>query len=352
MLNPCGLKETAEQNPSCIHGPEVEEEESTGWLSRTDWFTFTLTLDLHSATERTAFVKSSSHEHPASGKSDEYQHLASVIIDRLSCTNLDKELQAVLKKSPGYAGKSGQILDVRRHRLGSHAACDVTEVIPLTSVKLPIELKRRPRDRQSGMCLRAAQWLRNAKTLVRGSKLKQPCQVLFKYAISNGRLEIRDEKQLECVLGLFRQALVGVAIDAARKMDHTVPDDLRRHRMQLCIDELALLGSQMEEDKGERKGEEQQEWDMFLSYRVAADLPVAETIYHRLSNVDNPATGKKWRVFWDRKCLPAGHNWEVSCVTHAHACTRTRTYAHAHTHTHTHTRTCIYQRYVSLAKAL
>jgi len=44
-------------------------------------------------------------------------------------------------------------------------------------------------------------------------------------------------------------------------------------------------------------------WDVFLSYRVDSDLDHAEELYHALI-----ASGL--RVWWDKKCLLPGLNWE------------------------------------------
>eukprot|EP01042_Synura_sphagnicola_P036298 gene36298-biopygen1040 len=44
-------------------------------------------------------------------------------------------------------------------------------------------------------------------------------------------------------------------------------------------------------------------WDVFLSYRVDSDSSHVEDLYHAL-------TGKGLKVWWDKKCLLPGQNWE------------------------------------------
>lgn len=54
-------------------------------------------------------------------------------------------------------------------------------------------------------------------------------------------------------------------------------------------------------------------WDVFLSYRVAADEDLVKEIYWRLCHRTVPVQGgkeRKLRVFWDRECLKPGERWE------------------------------------------
>jgi ankyrin repeat protein/serine/threonine protein kinase len=46
------------------------------------------------------------------------------------------------------------------------------------------------------------------------------------------------------------------------------------------------------------------QFDVFLSYRVSSDVSLVEEIYHRL-------TGKGFKVWWDKKCLPVGLDWKL-----------------------------------------
>ena len=50
-----------------------------------------------------------------------------------------------------------------------------------------------------------------------------------------------------------------------------------------------------------------QGWDVFLSYRVAADAALAEQLYDKL-------TMNGVRVWWDKRCLPPGKPWEDGFV--------------------------------------
>ena len=55
------------------------------------------------------------------------------------------------------------------------------------------------------------------------------------------------------------------------------------------------------------------QWDVFLSYRVAADEDLLKEIYWRLCHRTVPVQGgkeRKLRVFWDRECLKPGERWE------------------------------------------
>jgi len=53
-------------------------------------------------------------------------------------------------------------------------------------------------------------------------------------------------------------------------------------------------------------------WDIFLSYRVAADKKLAKELYWQLHSRTVMDCGKerKLRVFWDAECLKSGEKWE------------------------------------------
>jgi len=53
-------------------------------------------------------------------------------------------------------------------------------------------------------------------------------------------------------------------------------------------------------------------FDIFISYRVAADAKLVESLYDKLSLKEVEENGKvrKLRVFWDKKCLLPGKSWE------------------------------------------
>ena len=53
-------------------------------------------------------------------------------------------------------------------------------------------------------------------------------------------------------------------------------------------------------------------WDIFLSYRVAADLNLVDLLYSKLSSMSLEIDGeeRQLRVFWDKKCLHLGEAWE------------------------------------------
>jgi hypothetical protein len=55
-----------------------------------------------------------------------------------------------------------------------------------------------------------------------------------------------------------------------------------------------------------------QEFDVFLSYRVASDQDVAEMLFDTLE------TRHGLKVFWDKKCLKLGQRWEEGFVTGLH----------------------------------
>ena len=61
--------------------------------------------------------------------------------------------------------------------------------------------------------------------------------------------------------------------------------------------ELALFGDHKPEEATTG------EFDIFLSYRVASDAPLAEKLYDKLSLLG-------LKVWWDAKCLPRGLPWE------------------------------------------
>lgn len=54
------------------------------------------------------------------------------------------------------------------------------------------------------------------------------------------------------------------------------------------------------------------EWDVFISYRVAADAELVKDIFWQLNSCVVTENGKsrRIRVFWDRQCLLAGEPWE------------------------------------------
>jgi len=62
-----------------------------------------------------------------------------------------------------------------------------------------------------------------------------------------------------------------------------------------------------------RTGKTGDEYDVFLSYRVAADQKLVEELYWRLVGMMVMDNGRErnLRVFWDKKCLRSGESWEV-----------------------------------------
>jgi hypothetical protein len=54
------------------------------------------------------------------------------------------------------------------------------------------------------------------------------------------------------------------------------------------------------------------EWDVFLSYRVSSDQKLVQDIYWRLVAQDVVVGGKtrKMKPFWDAECLKPGESWE------------------------------------------
>ena len=64
-----------------------------------------------------------------------------------------------------------------------------------------------------------------------------------------------------------------------------------------------------------RTGKTGDEYDVFLSYRVAADQKLVEELYWRLVGMMVMDNGRErnLRVFWDKKCLRSGESWEVCC---------------------------------------
>ena len=60
-------------------------------------------------------------------------------------------------------------------------------------------------------------------------------------------------------------------------------------------------------DTGGRLAGEEAVWDVFISYRVATDVHHASALYHAL-------TAAGLRVFWDKKSLRPGEDWEDGFV--------------------------------------
>ena len=54
------------------------------------------------------------------------------------------------------------------------------------------------------------------------------------------------------------------------------------------------------------------EWDIFLSYRVKADLDLVKELYWQLRNMTIAENGKTrpLLVFWDKECLKFGERWD------------------------------------------
>ena len=69
--------------------------------------------------------------------------------------------------------------------------------------------------------------------------------------------------------------------------------------------------------KKKRTGKTGDEYDVFLSYRVAADQKLVEELYWRLVGMKVMDNGRErnLRVFWDKKCLRSGESWEVCCCS-------------------------------------
>ena len=62
------------------------------------------------------------------------------------------------------------------------------------------------------------------------------------------------------------------------------------------------------------EGNSEDLWDLFLSYRVAAEAKLVEEMYWRLQGLEvvlANGTSRRLRVFWDRECLRSGESWEA-----------------------------------------
>ena len=274
------------------------DDESGGYISRASWFTFTLKVVPDLTENDGAHINSSSF----TSKLESMKH-------RLQRDTINRALE----KLPGNLFLSvsrGTVLDVRSHLVGPRGA-SVAEVIPLMSISLPVERKPRARDRLGGQHMRAGMAaVRQLKAWIGGERLLPPRHLHLSFALTK-HLEIRDEGQLEWIMGVFRRALLETAMVGCAGM--TATEARRAYQMEQCLDALTLSVAQVEEFQGPETAWEGQ-WDMFLSYRVDADVDVAERLFFRLSNMRNPATGRNWRVFFDKKSLTTGRSWEESFV--------------------------------------
>jgi hypothetical protein len=72
-------------------------------------------------------------------------------------------------------------------------------------------------------------------------------------------------------------------------------------------------GKQAKKKTITKKGRAEDEYDVFLSYRVTADQALVENLYWHLEAMTVTANGatRKLRVFWDKKCLRSGESWEA-----------------------------------------
>ena len=273
------------------------DDESGGYISRASWFTFTMKVVPDLTKDDGCHISNSSF----ASKIESMKH-------RLQRDNINR----VLEKLPSNLFLSvsrGTVLDVRSYVVGPRGAT-VAEVIPLMSISLPVECKPRARDRLGGQHIRARMAvIRLFKAWIGGERLLAPCHLHLSFPLCK-HLEIRDERQLEWIMGIFRTALLEAAMQGCAEMSDT--ECRRAHQVEQCLDALTLSDTQVEEFEELEAAWE--EWDMFLSYRVDADLDVAERLYFRLSNMRNPATGRNWRVFFDRKSLITGRSWEESFV--------------------------------------
>jgi hypothetical protein len=91
---------------------------------------------------------------------------------------------------------------------------------------------------------------------------------------------------------------------------------VRLEKCEIASDVSSTLEYTTKKQKYLRKKSDQ--YDVFLSYRVAADAKLVEELWWRLSGFDVVVDGKtrKLRVFWDRKCLLPGESWEA-CFSRA-----------------------------------
>jgi len=66
-----------------------------------------------------------------------------------------------------------------------------------------------------------------------------------------------------------------------------------------------------------RTGKTGDDYDVFLSYRVAADQKLVGDLYWRLVGMKVMDNGRErnLRVFWDKRCLRSGESWEVCCFS-------------------------------------
>ena len=71
-----------------------------------------------------------------------------------------------------------------------------------------------------------------------------------------------------------------------------------------------------------RSAHNQFRWDVFLSYRVAADTHLVDLLYSKLTStsVEIDGVSRPLRVFWDVKCLQAGEGWEEGFINAICSC--------------------------------
>ena len=113
-----------------------------------------------------------------------------------------------------------------------------------------------------------------------------------------------DQKQMQLLYDWtddYKKERLGKVLDPyARNLLSRLlmKDPLRRPHASQAIAHPFMSGKRVARMIGEKA-----EYDVFLSYRVSSDLHHCKLMYEMLRE-------KGLRVWWDKKCLPLGMDWE------------------------------------------
>lgn len=235
---------------------------------------------------------------PVSMHTHDHVKKCDAVVDRLTRVNIG----AALHRRSRIAARCA-VHDVRTHSLGAGPAKAI-EVIPLNSIQLPIQRKKHIRDSSGGAWWRRL-WARRT--------LRTPRHLQLTLMLDHP-LHIADQEELVTLIDIYRSAFTRAAADA---LSPHAPDAPSSKSFEACLDnvEFSFQEEITTDDAAEAvvvdEGEEGS-WDIFLSYRVAADADLVERLYDKLSNCDHANGTRKLKVFWDRKCLTSGQSWELS----------------------------------------
>ena len=193
--------------------------------SRTSWFTFTLVITTGDLEPRVKRLPSSSAltaaAAPVSMHSHDHVKKCDAVVDRLTRVNIG----AALNKQSRIAARCA-VQDVRTHSFGAGTA-RAFEIIPLNSIQLPIERKKRIRDGTGGTWWRRL-WASTRRSMRTPRHLKMTLKL-------DHPMQIADQEELETLIDIYRSAFTRAAADALSPHAADAPSS---NSLEACLDNV------------------------------------------------------------------------------------------------------------------